>query len=265
MRATALRPRDALHPYQVAAIAFLTADAARQLIAVMGSGKTAVALHAIVDLLQAGQLDNGIVLVVAPLLIAETVWHAESVLWQATHHLKIERVVGSERQRHKALDHPADIYVTNYDNLGSVVGELARRKWRLAVLIADESSRLKNPQAARTQTMLHLSQYATRRWTLTGTPRGQQLTDVWAPATFVTQGAAFPPFYAWRAANFFATDLYQRQMVPEIRGRGANPRPVAAFHLCCRRNRPPDQAGGQRNHPRRAARPEERGGLSGLE
>ena len=53
------RPRTDLHHYQHDAIAFLTADVdARQLIAVMGSGKTAIALHALSDLKQRGELDN---------------------------------------------------------------------------------------------------------------------------------------------------------------------------------------------------------------
>jgi hypothetical protein len=113
-----------------------------------------------------------------------------------------------------ALERPADVYVSNYDNLRWLAGEIAKQKWRFSVLIADESSRLKNPEAVRTGTMLALAELAERRWTLTGTPRGHQLIDIWAPAQFVTQGAAFPPFYAWRAANFFPVDLYERQFYP---------------------------------------------------
>jgi SNF2 family DNA or RNA helicase len=211
---SAPRPRAQLHPYQVAAIDFLEADAGRQVIAVMGSGKTTIALHAITDLKQVGGLDDDPVLVVAPLLIAETVWHVEAAAWQETSALTIERVVGTAKQRLAALDRLADIYVTNYDNIRWLAAEIARRGWRFSVLIADEASRLKNPGAARTKTMLALGLRAARRWTLTGTPRGHQLTDMWAPAQFVTQGTAFPPFYAWRAANFFPVDLYERQFYP---------------------------------------------------
>jgi hypothetical protein len=209
-----MHPRSQLHPYQIAAIDFLKATAARQVIAVMGSGKTAIALHALADLQTAGELANGMTVVVAPLLIAETVWHSEAALWQDTCHLRVERVIGTAQQRRQALDREADVYVTNYDNLRWFQTEITRRQWRLAVLIADESSRLKNPEAARTHTMLALGRQALRRWTLTGTPRGHQLTDIWAPAMLVTQGTAFPPFYSWRAANFFAVDLYERQFYP---------------------------------------------------
>ena len=72
------RSRAELHPYQATAIDFLKTGAARQVIAIMGSGKTAIALHAIADLQRSGELASGPVLVIAPLLIAETVWHSEA-------------------------------------------------------------------------------------------------------------------------------------------------------------------------------------------
>lgn len=205
--------RTDLHPYQQEAIAFLKHDAARQLIAVMGSGKTAVALHAIADLKAAGLL-NDPVLVIAPLLIAETVWDTEAKLWADTAGLTVERVVGTPKQRLAAFNRPADIYVSNYDNLKWLAGEVIERRQLFSVLIADESSRLKNPEARRTKIVLAMGGAAERRWTLTGTPRGQQLIDVWAPAQFVTRGQAFPPFYQWRAANFFTNDVYERQWYP---------------------------------------------------
>ena len=207
------RPRSDLHSYQHDAIAFLKKGDARQLIAVMGSGKTTVAEHAIADLKQQGDLEYP-ALVVAPLLIAETVWHTEARLWQNTTDLRIERIIGTPKQRLAALDRPADFYVINYDNLKWLAEEVIKRKLIFSVVIADESSKIKNPEALRTKVMLALGGLARRRWTLTGTPRGQQLLDVWAPAQFVTSGTAFPPFYPWRNSNFFPVDIYLRQWQP---------------------------------------------------
>jgi SNF2-related domain len=204
-----------LHRYQHDAIDFLQAAPARQLIAIMGAGKTAIALHAITALRRDGLL-NRPTLVVAPLMVAETVWHAEAKLWPAAAALVIERVIGSARQRRQALDRPADVYVTNYDNIDWLMQIVAERDLRFSVLIADEASALKNPTARRTQTMLQLGLRAERRWTMTGTPRGYQLTDVWAPAQLVTHGTAFPPFFAWRDANFFPLDLYRRNWLPRM-------------------------------------------------
>jgi SNF2 family DNA or RNA helicase len=206
-----MRPRSELFAYQRDAIAFLLADDGRGMVAIMGAGKTTVAEHAVADLKADGQL-NAPALVTAPLLIAETVWQQEAAQWEVTAGLTIELVLGTPKQRLAALDRPADVYVVNYDNLKWLAGEI--RGWTLSVLIADESSKLKNPTAQRTQIMLALGELSQRRWTLTGTPRGNQLVDVWAPAQFVTKGQAFPPFYAWRAANFFTNDIYERYWHP---------------------------------------------------
>ena len=205
--------RSDLHPYQFDAIEFLKGDDARQLIALMGSGKTTVALHALADLKQAGALEHP-ALVVAPLMIAETVWEREAKLWQGTAGLKVELVLGSPKQRNAALDRAADLYVTNYDNIKWLAQEVIRRELLFSVLVADESSKMKSPEAQRTKVMFALGGLAQRRWTLTGTPRGHQLLDVWAPAMFVSQGKAFPPFYTWRARNFFTNDVYERRWFP---------------------------------------------------
>jgi hypothetical protein len=205
--------RADLHPYQHDAVAFLLDGTARQLIAIMGSGKTTVALHALADLKARGELKEP-ALVVAPLLIAETVWQTEAKLWEATAGLTVERVLGTPMQRRAALDRIADIYVINYDNLKWLLDELIKRDWIFSIAVADEGTKLKNPQAQRTRIMLVLAKAARRRWMLTGTPRGHQLTDVWGPAQFVTRETAFPPFWPWRAANFFTNDIYERNWFP---------------------------------------------------
>ena len=104
--------------------------------------------------------------------------------------------------------------MTNYDNLGWLTQVIVERDLQFSVLVADEASALKNPASKRTQTLLRLSSRADRRWTMTGTPRGYQLTDVWGPAQFVTKGSAFPPFSTWRDRNFVPLDLYERRWHP---------------------------------------------------
>jgi SNF2 family DNA or RNA helicase len=205
--------RANLHPYQVDAIEFLKAADARQLIAIMGSGKTTIALHAFVDLKHAGMIDRP-GLVVAPLMVAETTWRTEFRKWADTVDLNLEFLLGTAPQRCKALDRSADLYVINYDNLAWLGEHVIDRELLYSVLMADESSKLKNPEAKRTKIMLALGGLAERRWCLTGTPRGQSLLDVWGPAQLVTRGTAFPPFYPWRGANFFTNDIYERHWHP---------------------------------------------------
>jgi SNF2 family DNA or RNA helicase len=203
-----------LHLYQTTAIAALLANEGSGLIAVMGSGKTAVALHAAADLKAAGKLREPMV-VVAPLLIAQSVWQQEASIWQDTAGLKISLVLGSVKKRLAALDKLADIYVVNYDNVKWFVEQVHKRNWELSVLAADESSKIKNPSAARTKATMELAMLARWRWHLTGTPRGHQLCDVWAPAMMVTRGEAFSPnFYSWRERLFFSNDIYARHWFP---------------------------------------------------
>jgi SNF2 family DNA or RNA helicase len=207
------RPRSDMHIFQLDATGFLKAGDARQLVAIMGSGKTTVAEHAIADLKAQGQLTDP-ALVVAPLLVAETVWRQEAALWEDTAGLVIELVLGTPKQRAAALNRPADVYVINYDNLAWLLDGL-RHDLRFSVLIADESSKIKNPTASRSRIMHTLGERAARRWCLTGTPRGHQLTDVWSPAQFATNGACFPAnFHHWRATYFFTNDPYERRWYP---------------------------------------------------
>jgi hypothetical protein len=206
-------PRDALHRYQEDAITFLCQAPDRQLIAVMGAGKTTVALHAISDLRRAGLL-SGPVLVAAPLLIAESVWHTEAWRWRETAGLTIERVIGNEKQRDKALARPADLYVVNYDVLHWLLPIAREQASRFSLMICDEASALKTPSARRSRMAHQLGLFADRRWALTGTPRAYQLLDVWGPANFVTRGGAFPAFNGWRAAHFYPIDQYARRWRP---------------------------------------------------
>ena len=209
-----LLPRTALHPYQSDAVAFLRSGDGRQVVAIMGAGKTAIALTAISDLQAAGTLGDGMTVVVGPLAVVQTVWHREAASWAHTRHLRIERVLGTARQRKAALDRPADIYAVNYDNITWFADEIAQRGRPIALLIADEASCLKTPSALRTKVMIKLGQQAARRWALTGTPRNHMLLDVWGPSQFITQSTTFPPFAPWRDAHFFPTDIYARHWVP---------------------------------------------------
>jgi SNF2 family DNA or RNA helicase len=204
-----LLSRRRLHPYQRDAVAFFCAAPERQLVAPMGSGKTIIALTAIVDLLTTSALTPPI-LIIAPLMIAGSVWTTEAAAWEHTAHLQVVRVIGTAKQRTAALDGDADIYVCNFDNSAWLAVEIARRGMRFGLLLIDEASALKNPLAQRTRTCITLGAQVERRWTITGTPRAYQLLDVWGPAQFCTNGRAFAPFYRWRNTQFFSNDLYQR-------------------------------------------------------
>jgi hypothetical protein len=123
-------------------------------------------------------------------------------------------VIGTAKQRRAALDTKGDIYVCNFDNSAWLTEEITQRGLKFGLLPIDEASALKNPLAQRTRTCIALGSTIDRRWAITGTPRAYQLLDVWGPAQFCTDNQAFPPFYSWRASQFFTTDPYHRIWQP---------------------------------------------------
>jgi hypothetical protein len=209
------RPRSTLHRYQEQQAANLCKGKGRQIIAIMGAGKSVIALTAIVDLDAAGELAPGIILIVAPLAVAMSVWPLEPGQWEHTAWLRVIPVLGSPAQRKAALNtRGARIFVVNFDNLTWLTRELAQRGWPISLFIVDEASALKSPDAQRTKLCIALGKKADRRWALTGTPRAYQLLDVWGPAMCASAGVAFPPFIQWRDAGFWPIDQYGRRWRP---------------------------------------------------
>jgi len=71
-------------------------------------GKTVITLSAIWDLMF-DYFDVSKVLVIAPLRVAENTWTEELEKWDHLTFLRISKVLGSEKERIKALKTPADI------------------------------------------------------------------------------------------------------------------------------------------------------------
>ena len=115
--------------------AFLTVD--------MGLGKTVTTLTAVRELIEE-YLESERVLVIAPKSVAENTWTSECAKWDHLAHLRVSVVMGTEKQRIKALDEPADIYVINRENVDWLTDHLGK-DWNFDTVIIDESSSFKNP------------------------------------------------------------------------------------------------------------------------
>jgi superfamily II DNA or RNA helicase len=83
------------------------------ILAPVGAGKTALTLTAMHDALRDKIVDRW--LVVAPKRVVTDVWPVELPKWAPD--LSISVITGTPKQRQAALATPADVYVTNYDNL----------------------------------------------------------------------------------------------------------------------------------------------------
>jgi len=172
--------RDQLHPYQLAVIEKAKATPNLGLFMEPGLGKSVTALTI------AAEQFKGATLVVAPKRVAETVWDTECAKWEHLCHLKVVKIMGSEKQRLAALKEKADIYIINLENivwLTNVTDMLVFTNF-----IADESSRWKSPQTKRFKALKkHLKGFS-RRLILTGTPTPQGMQDMWSQTGILDLG-----------------------------------------------------------------------------
>src|SRR5215472_16814582 len=94
-----------LRSYQQRAATYLYESDAAFLIAPLGAGKGAAALTAFADLVHDGH--RGHALVVAPKLVATTVWPAEAASWTHLKHLRIAVLDGGPERRRALLNDAA--------------------------------------------------------------------------------------------------------------------------------------------------------------
>lgn len=151
----------------------------------MGLGKTAPTLSAISDLLDRGEITK--VLVIAPLRVADMVWTAERNKWDHLQHLKISKVLGTEKQRKKALSEKAHIYVINRENVVWLMGQL-KGSFPFDMMVIDELSSFKSPSSARFKALKVILPLINRIVGLTGTPQPNSLRDLWSQLYLLDRG-----------------------------------------------------------------------------
>lgn len=155
----------------------------------MGLGKTVITLTAIWELMY-DRFEVRRVLVIAPKRVAEDTWSREHAKWDHLKGLRISKVLGSPDQRRRALEADADVYVIGRDNVVWLVNHyLALKKgWPFDMVVIDELSSFKNPQAKRFRALRKAMPYTARVVGLTGTPSPNGLMDLWAEMYLLDRG-----------------------------------------------------------------------------
>ena len=174
------------YPHQRAGIDWIIERPACALFWGMGTGKTVTTLTAIDQLLH-DCLEDGPVLVIAPKRVAENTWSKETAKWGHLQHLRISKVMGTEKQRLAALHAPADIYVINRENVVWLV-EAVGKFWPFPIVVIDELSSFKSAQAKRWKALRRVRGRIRRLIGLTGTPRPNGLEDLWPEVYLLDQG-----------------------------------------------------------------------------
>lgn len=175
------------HGYQRRAIRFVEEVPYCALFLDMGLGKSVVALTAIRELIDMAEAER--VLVVAPLRVAQSTWAQEAAKWRHLAGLRVSVAVGTARQREKALDAEAEVYVVSRDNF---VWLCRRYGGRLPydMCVIDELTSFKNARSVRFKAFRKVRGCFGRIVGLTGTPAPNTLEDLWAQMYCVDGGAA---------------------------------------------------------------------------
>ena len=148
--------------------------------------KTITTLTAI-DRILHDYLEDGPVLIIAPKRVSETVWSNECQKWDHLKHLRIRKLMGTQKERLVALSAPADIFVINRENVVWLVDTVGTR-WPFPIVVIDELSSFKSIQAKRWKALRRVRGRIRRIIGLTGTPRPNGLEDLFPEVYLLDQG-----------------------------------------------------------------------------
>lgn len=174
------------HNYQTYCIQRIVAEDAIGLFLRPGLGKTSITLSAI-NILKYYKWNISKALVVAPKKVAEATWSKESNKWDHTKHLRVSTILGTQKQRIKALNTPADVYVINRENIPWLV-EYYRQAWPFDMVVLDESTSFKNSRSKRFKALKLIRRFIKKIVLLTGTPSAKDIMDLWAQVYLLDEG-----------------------------------------------------------------------------
>ena len=152
----------------------------------MGAGKTRIVLEVFNYF---SSIDESTRLLIVCPLSPMGVWGSELDNWldDFSTFKDINYLVGTSAKRIELLRQDRKINVINYDGVKTIQDELVLylKKNPRTILVADESTAIKNPAAQRSRALLELSQHAWRRYALSGTPITQSYVDLYSQLNFI--------------------------------------------------------------------------------
>ncbi|WP_127147607.1 DEAD/DEAH box helicase [Veillonella sp. VA139] len=205
------------HEYQRIAIERVMENTHYGLLLDMGLGKTISTLYAIEQLMY-DSFDVQKVLIIAPKKVAESTWAQEARKWDQTKYLRVASILGSANDRIQALESEADIYVMNRENVQWLYEYLKKKKqFPFDMLVIDESSSFKNPQAKRFKAMRKMRPLFKRIVILTGTPAPNTLMDLWAQMYLLDGGERLGKTITEYRTRYFRPDKTNGHIVYSYR------------------------------------------------
>ena len=167
------------------------------LLAEMGTGKTLISIGIAGALFQKGEIQR--LLIVAPLSIV-SVWDEEFSKF-ADFDYQLAVLEGSTKKKFDILNHMEgtglQVAVINYESAWRLEDVL--HKWKPDMIICDESTRIKNPQAKQSKAMHRLGKTSKHNLILTGTPVTNNPLDFFSQYKFLDESIFGSSYYAFRA------------------------------------------------------------------
>ncbi|WP_028125411.1 DEAD/DEAH box helicase [Eremococcus coleocola] len=192
------------HTYQKQMIDYIESHPVSALFLDMGLGKTVISLTAILNLLfDSFQVRK--VLVIAPLRVARDTWPDEIEKWEHLKLLNYSVVVGSAKERQKALEEDADIYIINRENVTWLI-EKSDHPFDYDMVVIDELSSFKSHRSKRFKSLLKVRPFIKRIVGLTGTPSSNGLMDLWAQFRILDKGERLGSFITHYRQRYFDPD-----------------------------------------------------------
>lgn len=154
------------------------------------------------------------VLVIAPKKVAEGTWQKECAKWDHLQHFRISTVLGTEKQRVKALSTAADLYIINRENVTWLV-DLYRDQWPFDMVVVDEFSSFKSHSAKRFKSLAAVRPHINRFVGLTGTPSPNGLMDLWSELYLLDGGERLEKRFGGFRERYFRPGRHNGYVVYE--------------------------------------------------
>ena len=151
-------------------------------------------------------------LVIAPKKVAEATWTQEAQRWDHLRLLRFSLVLGTQAQRIKAVNTPADVYVVSRDNVAWLV-DYYRHAWPYDMVVLDESSSFKASATKRFKALILVRSRIGRLVALTGTPAPNGLMDLWAQMYLLDGGQRLGKTLTAYRERYFVPDKRSRTQI----------------------------------------------------
>jgi SNF2 family DNA or RNA helicase len=198
-----MRVRSDFHPHQETAHKFALEKKKCALFLDMGLGKTTTSLTLASDFLDDFAVSK--VLIIAPLKVANNVWHKEAKLWEHLQHLDIAIATGSEKERLAAINSDKEVTTINKENIPWLIENC---DWVWDMVIIDESSGFKSHSSKRFKAIKKVLKHIKSIILLSGTPSPNGYMDLWSQMFLIDQGERLGRNITTFRQRFFIQDGY---------------------------------------------------------